>query len=126
MLALKTVIDIPEQDMVLILHDVIRDTSTRVPNDAMQIDSAMMPALTDVLSLCVDYPISAPSFRLSIHRQIREADELNVLLEILLGWMQRWCSEDVVCLLPAKVTPKKVRRSPDALYPSTLMPCYNR
>ncbi|KAL4247039.1 Nucleolar protein 11 [Abortiporus biennis] len=105
MLAMKTVIDIPEEDIVLILHEASRDSSANPSDDAMQIDSpSTQPSLERVLSSCVEYPISTPPFRLAIHRQIREADEVDRILQVLLTWVDQWYSEDQEShLLPEKV-----------------------
>lgn len=108
-LALRTVIDIPETDLASFLHDVIvaRPKSSG-EDDSMQVDSAAnpsIPSLPDLLALCVTYPTSAAAMRVAVRKHLREADGLVDILEILLEWVERWCSEEM------KFFPEKARKN---------------
>jgi len=102
-LALKNVIDISEEDVTSILHDVIRAHGGVRPHaDAMEVDvppSSTVPSLENTLPLCVVYPTSGPALRLAIRSSLREATELDRILEVFLVWIDRWCSEPELLLL---------------------------
>ncbi|CAL1700237.1 unnamed protein product [Somion occarium] len=106
--ALTSVIDIPEDDVVSFLHEVILAQQKRQPaggEDAMQVDSSAnpdLPSLRKVLSLIVVYPVTAPAMRLAIRQQLKDAEELDAILEVIVQWIEEWCSEDPR-LLPEQV-----------------------
>ncbi|TCD63478.1 hypothetical protein EIP91_005360 [Steccherinum ochraceum] len=99
--ALKTVIDISENDLTIFVRDVISthaaSRSSGQSDDSMQVDSTStspIPTLPAALALCVTYPMSAPAMRLAIRKHLRDADALVSVLEILLGWVESWCGEE--------------------------------
>ena len=98
-LALKTVIDVPEDDVVLLLHASAAAARKKTSDDnAMQVDApadSSIPALPSVLALCVTYTMSAPALRLAIRQHISDAGELTLILQILKQWIDTWCEEDV-------------------------------
>lgn len=97
-LALKSVIDIPENDIISFLHDVISSQpKTQQDGDTMQIDvptDAAISPVSDLLALCVTYPTSAAAMRVALRKHIREADELIAILAILVDWIEAWCGEE--------------------------------
>ena len=105
MLAMKTVIDLSEAEVMSLLQASAAATQRRVTDEsAMQIDAvadSSVPALPVVLSLCVTYVMSAPALRLAIRQNISDAAELNAILQVLKGWIDAWCNEDVQ-LLPTR------------------------
>lgn len=105
LLALKTVMDISEGDVMALLHTSAAAARQRKPDeDAMRVDAASdssMPSLQSVLSLCVTYTMSAPALRLAIRQHLRDAAELTVILQVLNEWINTWCAEDVP-LLPKR------------------------
>lgn len=105
MLALKTVIDVPESDVISLLHSsAVVARQMRSDDSAMQVDAAAdssIPPLPSVLSLCTTYTISAPALRLAIRQHLSDAAELTVILHVLSEWIDAWCAEDV-SLLPER------------------------
>ena len=101
-LALKTVIDVPETDLAIFLHDVISSKSasqaSAEDDNSMQIDSVSAqnsaPSVTDLLALVVMYPTSAAAMRVAIREHLREADELVVILKELTRWVEAWFNEE--------------------------------
>ncbi|KAI0082514.1 hypothetical protein K474DRAFT_527095 [Panus rudis PR-1116 ss-1] len=107
-LALKTVVDLPETDLVSFLHDVISSKRQHPSSDdAMQVDApsgTAIPSLSTVLPLIVMYPTSAPALRLALRQQLRDADELVCIFEMLVAWLERLTKEDEeTTLLPSTV-----------------------
>ena len=97
-LALRSVIDIPETDVVSFLHDVISSQpKTQQDGDSMQVDvptdTATSP-VPDLLALCVTYSTSAAAMRVALRKHIREADELVVILAILVDWIEAWYGQE--------------------------------
>lgn len=105
MLSLKTVIDVPETDVVSLLHSSAAAARQKHADDSvMQIDAtadSSVPALTSVLSLCTMYTMSAPALRLAIRQHLSDAAELTAILQMLNEWIDTWCAEDVA-LLPER------------------------
>lgn len=105
MLALKTVIDVPESDVVSLLHSsVVVARQMQSDDNAMQVDAATdssIPPLSSVLSLCTTYTMTAPALRLAIRQQLSDAAELTAILQTLCEWIDAWCAEDIT-LLPER------------------------
>lgn len=99
LLALKTVIDIPEGDVMAFLHTSASTARQKQKDDnAMQVDAtsdSAIPSLFAVLSLCVSYTMSAPALRLAIRQHLPDAAELVAILRVLNEWIDAWCAEDV-------------------------------
>ncbi|GJE84877.1 hypothetical protein PsYK624_009530 [Phanerochaete sordida] len=105
MLALKTVIDVPESDVAVLLQSsAAAARRTQSDENAMQVDAAAdssVPALSSVLALCTTYTMSAPALRLAIRQHLSDAAELTAVLQVLHQWINTWCAEDVA-LLPER------------------------
>lgn len=107
MLALKTVVDIPEADVISFLHaSASASLQKQADDNAMQVDTAApadgaVPALPAVLALCTTYTMSAPALRLALRQHLPGAAELTAVLEVLAGWVAAWCDADVP-LLPER------------------------
>lgn len=100
-LAIKTVRDIPEADLMSVLNaSVVQHRRAQPGDEAMQVDSGV-PLPSAVLSLCVSYAVSLPALRLALRQHLRDADELTYLLQILAGWLATWTAADV-SLLPSR------------------------
>lgn len=102
--AFPSVVDIPESDIVSFLHDVIQTQKQRQSasdEDAMDVDAGAeseLPSLPKVLALAVTYPVTAPTMRLAIKQHLQDPDELDVLLTVIVRWVEEWCSEELVLL----------------------------
>lgn len=100
LLALRYVSDIPESDLISFLHDILSlNASETSPDDAMNVDSAPStvpspPTVSIVLSRCVAYTTSPPSLRLSLREHIKEPEQIDRVLRILLDWLDAWCEKD--------------------------------
>ncbi len=102
-LALKTVVDLSEADIVSLIQ-VFVSAHGENSEGAMQVDestSVAVPSLPSVLSLCLSYPTSAAALRLAIRQQLRDSKDLTCILQILSGWLDSWCEDDVQ-LLPER------------------------
>ncbi|KAL6309768.1 hypothetical protein BKA93DRAFT_850203 [Sparassis latifolia] len=103
MLALRTVTDIPEDDMIALLSKVVQshEQSVSAGEDAMQIDSVVpantagLPALPTYLALCVTYSTSPAALRVALRRHLSDAADLVPVLAVLDGWLARWGKEEV-------------------------------
>lgn len=102
-MALRSVTDISENDLVIFLHTIIVLHRSKSPNsdDAMQVDvepsssnSLSTPSLPTALSLCITYPTSTPSLRLALRTHLKEVEEIDSLFEVLLGWLDKWCEKE--------------------------------
>lgn len=104
-LAMKTVIDIAEGEVMSLLHDSAAAARQKTADEnAMQVDASAdpsVPSLSSVLSLCVTYTMSAPALRLAIRQNLSDAAELTIVLLVLKEWIDAWCVEDVQ-LLPER------------------------
>ena len=104
-LALKSVIDIPESEVMSLLHaSAAVSRQTAADENAMQVDApgnSSIPTLPTVLALCVTYSMSAPALRLAIRQKVPDAAELTAILQVLKEWIDAWCAEDVQ-LLPQR------------------------
>ncbi|PSR73431.1 hypothetical protein PHLCEN_2v10723 [Hermanssonia centrifuga] len=105
-LALKTVVDLSEADVVSLIQVFVSAHCENKPSSegAMQVDestSVAVPSLPSVLSLCLSYPTSAAALRLAIRQQLRDSKDLTCILQILSGWLDSWCEDDVQ-LLPER------------------------
>ncbi|KIP07738.1 hypothetical protein PHLGIDRAFT_127500 [Phlebiopsis gigantea 11061_1 CR5-6] len=103
LLSLKTVMDIPEADVIGLLHTSISAPRQKQADDnAMQVDATtpdtFVPSLQTVLALCVTYTMSAPALRLAIRQHLPDAAELTVVLQALHEMVNAWCDEDVLLL----------------------------
>lgn len=91
------------------LHDVIQarqKIQSTSDENAMDVDttsSSTLPSLPKVLALVISYPVTAPTMRLAIKAHLHDADELNVVLSVIVQWVEAWCSEELA-LLPEKAT----------------------
>lgn len=106
MLAMKTVIDIPEDDVVRLLQTSVAHSQKdqSADDDAMQIDTTPttnVPTVDTVLPLCVTYTMSAPALRLALRQHLRDAGDLLAVLQILNQWIDAYC-DDSVPLLPER------------------------
>ena len=114
-LAIKHVRDIPEPDLISVLHASVAhhfaQNAVTSTSDAMQVDGSGfnsggirgIPSPPAVLALCVPYPVSLPALRLALRTHLRDADELTYVLALLVGWLDQWTTEDVA-LLPEETT----------------------
>ena len=101
MLAMETVRDLTETDIISILHKVAtahlkRATSMSSPDaDAMQVDSSPvqtqdMPSLEEFLGRCVSYDTSASGLRLALRKNLGEVEAAVAVLHVLESWMRKW------------------------------------
>ena len=110
LLSLKTVMDIPESDVVGLLRTPITSSQQKRTDDsAMQVDVAVdasVPSLQTVLALCVTYTMSTPALRLAIRQHLPDAAELTIVLQALHEMVNAWCAEDVLLL------PERTKKDP--------------
>ncbi|KAF9644503.1 hypothetical protein BDM02DRAFT_3190540 [Thelephora ganbajun] len=101
LLAMETVRDLTESDIISVLHKVTiahlkRTKSTSSPDvDAMQIDPSPVqtqdtPSLEEFLGKCVSYDTSASSLRLALRKHLGEVEETVAALQVLESWMRKW------------------------------------
>jgi hypothetical protein len=93
-LAFDTVLDLKEAEIIESLHSIIsqhRSSSTVPTDDVMQIDTpAVAPTvvpLSTFLNLLITYPTSRASLVSAVRKQLRDAEDLMILLEILDNWL---------------------------------------
>lgn len=109
LVALKSVIDIPEDNLVSLLSVAVGISARKGKNSsandsAMDVDAgsdSSTPALSAVLPLCVNYSTSAAALRLAFRQRLNDADALISVLEMLLEWLRSY-SEDEPQLLPER------------------------
>jgi hypothetical protein len=124
-LALQNVRDIPETDVVAILHIAatphLRQGSTEQDPDAMQVDitdAASIPTLAQVLALCVNYVSSAPALRLAFKQKFRGPENMLAVLEVLEHWLSRWNQKGVKLIADVG----EVRKSAHGVLVATSIP----
>jgi len=100
-MAMETVRDLTETDIISVLHKVMtahlkRATSASPPDaDAMQIDSSSArtqdtPSLEEYLGKCISYDTSETGLRLALRKSLGEVEETVAVLQVLESWMRRW------------------------------------
>jgi hypothetical protein len=116
LLALRTVRDIPELDMVALLHAVVvaDRQAPLVDIDSMQVDvptapsSTSIPSLIEFLAPCVSYTCSAPTLRIAFRQHLREAEDVLSVLSVLDDWLERWHGRD----MPLIGDPSQAKQDP--------------
>ncbi|KAI0650437.1 hypothetical protein C8Q79DRAFT_1083841 [Trametes meyenii] len=108
-LAMRTVTDLPEADVVHLLGKVVaahRHSSTN-DEDVMQVDNtptlSSMPALAAFLAQCVVYPYTPTSERVAFRKHLADATDIVPVLEVLDAWVATHTENDV--LLSENATP---------------------
>jgi hypothetical protein len=93
-LAFDTVRDLPEGDIISLLHTVVvahKQRNNSATSDAMEVDSSIsqqgIPPLDEYLSLCVSYNYSHPALRLALRQHIPQGEDIVFLLKILESWI---------------------------------------
>ncbi|EIW61588.1 uncharacterized protein TRAVEDRAFT_69910 [Trametes versicolor FP-101664 SS1] len=90
-LAMRTVSDLPETDVILLLSKVAAAHRRNAPADdsAMQVDatSSPTPALAAFLAQCVVYPFTPALQRVAVRKNIPDAADLLPVLQVLDGWI---------------------------------------
>lgn len=107
-LALRSVLDIPETEIIDCLHVIVRryrQNELAPDADAMQVDSASLisdiPALRPFLASCVTYATTPAALRVAMRRSLQDADDLLPVVKVLEMWVNQWVKRDVK-LLPSK------------------------
>lgn len=121
MLAIDTVIDIPEADLISVLKLAVNTHRQRGSGDAMLVDSSEreVPTLASVLASSVRCPSSPAALRAAIHSQLSDAEDICCVLEVLDEWLVTWSSKDV-SLLPEDVSKNEQRVLEAAIAPSLI------
>jgi hypothetical protein len=113
LLAMETVCDLTETDIISVLHRVTiahlrRTKSTSSPDvDVMQVDPAPiqaqdMPSLEEYLGRCVSYDVSASAPRLALRKNLGGVEKVSAVLQVLESWMRKWGeAEDEFGIFPA-------------------------
>jgi hypothetical protein len=96
-LTLKRVPDVPEGVLMQILHVVVEHRKRASNDDAMNTDD-VYPPLKKLLAACVNYPMSSVPTRAAIRKHFNDADDVFLVLEVLVGWLDYWCDEQVSLL----------------------------
>lgn len=102
MLALRAVIDIPEDDLAILLRIAagasrMKEKQTATKKSAMDVDDetgSAIPALSAVLPLCVTYPSSTAALRLAFRQRLNDAGALMAVLQLLLEWLHAHSQEE--------------------------------
>lgn len=110
-LAFEHVVDLPENDIMILLHVVINNQDP--DTTAMDVDSApsaseKVPSLVAFLASCIRYPSSPPTLRAAIRKHISGAEEVTMILSVIENWIDVWATVDQP-LLPSKVVKNKNR-----------------
>lgn len=88
---MRTVSDLPETDVILLLSKVAAAHRRNAPADdsAMQVDatSSPTPALAAFLAQCVVYPFTPALQRVAVRKNIPDAADLLPVLQVLDGWI---------------------------------------
>ncbi|KAI0939855.1 hypothetical protein AcV5_001129 [Taiwanofungus camphoratus] len=120
-LAMQTVSDISEADIIALLHRVVEahrksHSSSSVAENAMEVDfvSTDLPSLPAFLSQVVRYPMSSSALRVALRQHLADAEDLICVLTVLDVWIEARCSEEVR-LLPDQVK-KDLHGVPIPLY----------
>ncbi|KAI0832732.1 hypothetical protein BC628DRAFT_1309590 [Trametes gibbosa] len=102
-LAMRTVSDLPETDVIALLHKVVvAHPKTSPANDAdsnaMQVDSATSstptPTLPKFLAQCVVYPFTPALQRVAVRKHFPDASDLVPILETLDAWIVQHTEDD--------------------------------
>ena len=84
------VLDLKESEIIESLQFIIsqhRSSSTVPFDNAMQIDTLAVIPLPTFLNLSITYPTSRASLVSAVRKQLRDAEDLTILLEILDKWL---------------------------------------
>lgn len=101
LLAMDTVRDLTETDIISVLHKVttahLKRTKHASPSDVdgMQVDPTPVqtqdtPPLEEYLGRCVSYDTSAPALRLALRKHLGDVEESVAVLQVLESWMRKW------------------------------------
>ncbi|KAI0068609.1 hypothetical protein BV25DRAFT_1792127 [Artomyces pyxidatus] len=92
-LALKTVIDISETDLISVLRPAVtayREQHSALGSIAMDVDASPdVASLPSILSSCVSYSTSAPALRLAFRQQLPGSENVTCILEVLDAWLEK-------------------------------------
>ena len=107
-MAFGAVLDLKEYEIIESLHIIIsehRSSTTVLSDNAMQLDTPAVATtvvpLPTFLNLSITYPTSRAPLVSAVRNQLRDAEDLTILLEILDKWLtQRTGMEEK--LLPEK------------------------
>ncbi|RPD66864.1 hypothetical protein L226DRAFT_549593 [Lentinus tigrinus ALCF2SS1-7] len=109
-LAMRTVSDLPEADVMALLTQVVaahHRTSVSDEN-AMDVDSAPASASTPTLPMflaqCVVYPYTPALQRTALHKHLADAADLTVILEVLDKWIVQHTEGDALLSATPPVT----------------------
>jgi hypothetical protein len=100
-LTLKTVIDVPEADIVALLKLAV-DASRQHATDAMDVDATpagssptAVPPLSTLLAACTNYTTSPSALRLAFRQNLGRAEDILVVMDVFDGWMAQWQEQAV-------------------------------
>lgn len=124
-LAMRTVSDLPENDIIALLGQVVATHCRLSPSDAnaMDVDSApaptpaptsSTPALPTFLAQCVAYPYTPALQRTALHKHLADAAHLTAVLEILDKWIMQHTADDALLPSPSSPQPQTQTESPAA------------
>ena len=95
-MAFSAVLDLKESEIIESLHIIISEhrSSSTVPSDnAMQIDipavATTVVPLPTFLNLSITYPTSRAPLVSAVRKQLRDAEDLTILLDILDKWLSQ-------------------------------------
>ncbi|KAM5534801.1 hypothetical protein V8D89_011517 [Ganoderma adspersum] len=98
-LAMSSVTDLPENDIISLLGQVVKAHASSDDN-AMQVDSApastAAPALPTFLEQCVVYPFTPALERTAIRKHLPDAADLVLILEVIDGWIVQHTADDAL------------------------------
>ncbi|KAI1796095.1 hypothetical protein LXA43DRAFT_652845 [Ganoderma leucocontextum] len=97
-LAMRKVTDLPENDIISLLGQVVKAHASSADVNAMQVDSpptsTATPVLPTFLAQCVVYPFTPALQRTAIRKHLPDAADLVPVLEVLDGWIVQHTADD--------------------------------
>ncbi|OSD04539.1 hypothetical protein PYCCODRAFT_1443810 [Trametes coccinea BRFM310] len=107
-LALHSVSDVPEADIISLLGKVVAAHRRAASSDdsAMQVDNTTsVPPLETFLAQCVVYPSTPALARLALRKHLPDASDLVPVLEVLDAWVVRHTDDALLLAAPPPSSP---------------------
>lgn len=106
MLALRSVVDVLEDEMMSLVKFVCNLRRKKGSNPEAMVDSAeiWIPPLETVLSTCISCDFSSAAMRLAIRKHISDERDLVMILETTESWLYGGTENDMETVLKSVAT----------------------